>query len=527
VPHHPDPQNHFNEIQVHARVLSSVNVAVYPIDAFGLTVAGSSESQHAFADIIATESGGRAIFDSNGLVENLQQIVGEGSQTYQLGYYPGDEAWDGSYHHIELRLTAEHKGLTLLCRKGYYAIDAPAAPSYEIFREAAQKDFESPGKFTVAQLEQVVAAARDKPDKASAKAISSLALGERISETQLEKMNAETPGLESRTALLALADAAEFLELPASEIPATPPPSIEDQRSIAIRAVEFAADNIHRMPDLLATRKTTEYSHIQYAPETWSSVGISNNGQVPEINIDGRFSQVGHSQVTVVYRDGHEVVENQPKNAHTRSYGVTSRGEFGELLRSVITDMVQSRISWSHWEDSKTGRLAVFDFDVPQEKAHYQWSYCCTFDRDGKPQLVRVPAAYHAEISIDPKTGAILRILVKTKPRSNVVLKASEIVEYGPVEISGQVYICPVKNVVLFIARDYDAETGAFGEGAPDFFSSVRATNTPFVAVNLNHASFENYHIFRSAVRILSDDSVNAPAAEPGTGDKPEPQPKQ
>ncbi|MFZ0302672.1 MAG: VWA domain-containing protein [Terracidiphilus sp.] len=518
-PQHPDPQNHFNEIQQLARALGNANVAIYPIDAFGLTVAGSSESQHAFADLVATQSGGRALFDNNGMVENLQNIVAEGDRAYQIGYYPADKVWDGSYHHIELKLTPEHSGLTLLCRKGYYAIDKPVAPADVISREASRS---APGKITVAELDQLVAAAKDKPDKAAAKQISSLSLGERISDAQFEKMNAEPPGPESRTALLALADAAEFLDLPAAEIPATPPPSIDEQRNIVVRAVQFAANNIHQMPNLLATRKTTQYRNIQYAPETWTRGAAPSNAPKPEIDIEGPFKPIGKSQVTVVYRDGHEVVQNAPKKAQTHSYGVTSRGEFGELLRSVMTDMVQSRISWSHWEDSKLDKLAVFDFDVPRGKAHYQWSYCCTVDQDGRELLVTVPASYHAEIAIDPPTGAVMRLAVKTEPESNVILKASEIVEYGPVEIGGQTYFCPMKNVVLFIARDYDAETGDFEKaGTPDFFSEVRATNTPFVAVNINHASFENYHVFRSEVRILSGDDQSSPAAEPGAGAKP------
>ena len=521
-PHHADTQGHFNEMQELARVLGSVNVAVYPLDAYGLTVEGSPEGQDAFADLIATESGGRAIFDTNGVVENLRKIVAEGDGAYQMGYYPGDKAWDGSYHRIELKLTPEHKDLKLMFRKGYYAIDAPEPPSYEIYRQAAIRDVEAPPKVTVAMLEQVLAAAKGKPDKAAAKEISKLSLGERIGEAQYEKLSAEISGPESRTALLALADAAEFLDLPPAEIPATPPPTIDEQRDIVVRAVQFAANNVHQMPDLLATRNITQYQHIQYAPETWTRGGVSSDATSPEFNIEGPFRQIGKSQVTVVYRDGHEVVENQRKNQQTRNYGVTSRGAFGELLRLVITDLVASHIRWSHWEDGKTGKLAVFDFEVPKGKANYEWSYCCTVDRDGNQKLVAVPAAYSAEVAIDLKTAAILRMVVKTQPDNNVVLKASEVVEYGPVEIAGKTYICPMKNVVLFVARDYDAEIGEFGDvGKPDSFSAVRATNTPFVAIDLNHASFENYHVFRSEVRIVSDDEQNAPASEPASIAKP------
>jgi VWFA-related protein len=144
-PHSPDPQGHFNEVQEFARSLGNANIAVYPIDAFGLTYGGSSESQRATADMIATESGGRAIFDSNGMVQSLQQIVSASSDAYQMGYYPGDKAWDGNYHHIELKLAPQHKGMKVLCRRGYYAMDERVEPTSDrAFLEATRSVVEAP-----------------------------------------------------------------------------------------------------------------------------------------------------------------------------------------------------------------------------------------------------------------------------------------------------------------------------------------------------------------------------------------------
>jgi VWFA-related protein len=128
-PDHPDPRGHFEEIRSIARSFGNANIAVYPIDAFGLTVGGSSESQHAAADMIATESGGRAIFDSNDLAGHLEEIVNQTSNAYQLGYYLNDKAWDHKYHHIELKLAHEDRGIKALCRKGYFAQDEYVDPS--------------------------------------------------------------------------------------------------------------------------------------------------------------------------------------------------------------------------------------------------------------------------------------------------------------------------------------------------------------------------------------------------------------
>ena len=144
-PQHPDVVSHYNELRDFARHLSDANIAVYPIDAFGLTVAGANEGQWAAADLIATETGGRSVFNSNALDRHLEEIVDESQASYQIGFYPGDAAWDGKFHRIELKLTPSHKGLTVLSRKGYYATDAPPAVKSDLpLWQAARGIVEAP-----------------------------------------------------------------------------------------------------------------------------------------------------------------------------------------------------------------------------------------------------------------------------------------------------------------------------------------------------------------------------------------------
>jgi VWFA-related protein len=120
-PHHSQQEGHYEQLRDFSRWLSDVDIAVYPIDPSGLTIRGPDLAQLSAAEMIASETGGRAIFNSNRIDEHLQEIVSEGNTSYQLGYYPGDRAWDGKYHHIEIKLA--HKGLTSLSRHGYWATD--------------------------------------------------------------------------------------------------------------------------------------------------------------------------------------------------------------------------------------------------------------------------------------------------------------------------------------------------------------------------------------------------------------------
>jgi hypothetical protein len=372
-------------------------------------------------------------------------------------------------------------------------------------------------KVTVAQLEQVVAQAQDKPDKDVAREIESLTLNERLARARVEKLEAELPGQKARSALLILADASAFLDLPAADVSAIAPPTIDEQRAIVLRAVQFAANMAHKMPNFYATRDTTQYQSIEHAGKI-TVLDEATKGP-PELELERTqpFQQVGRSLVTVIYRDGREAIENKHRNGFTPEYGVENRGEFGEMLGLVIPDMIRSKISWSHWEQGETDLLAVFRFEVPKGNAHYQWSFCCIPSSDGEKHVLRNLAAYQVEIAIEPKTGSILRISIKTEPEHSPVLEASEVVEYGPVEIGGMSYICPLRNVVLYAVRM--DETLPLQD--PDLHSA-----SP-ISIAINRTVFENYHLFRGDVHIVPDLPQPVPASEaepklnPGSQEQP------
>ena len=359
-------------------------------------------------------------------------------------------------------------------------------------------------KVSVAQLEQVVALAQDKPDKDAARRIEALTLSERLARPRFEKLNAELPGQKSREALVVVSDAAAFLDLPAADVSAMAPPSVDEQRAIVLRAVQFAADMAHKMPNFYATRDTTRYQTIELAGEI--AVLDEPMKEPPKLELQRTqpFEQVGRSVVTVLYRDGRELIQNKPKIGVSQAYGVENRGEFGEMLGLVIPDMVRNKISWSHWERGETDLLAVFRFEVPKDGAHYQWSFCCIASSDGKDQTLRSIAAYKGEIAIEPKTGSILRMAIKTEPELSPVLEASEVVEYGPVEIGGMSYICPLRNVVLYVARVHNATP----------FSGLGLYSVRFISIAINRTLFENYHLFRGDVHIVPDLPQEVPASE-------------
>jgi hypothetical protein len=67
--------------------------------------------------VITEETGGFAVLDQNDLAAGLDRIVEDNSRYYLLGYYPSDQAHEGEYRKIEVRL--HRPDLVVHAREGY------------------------------------------------------------------------------------------------------------------------------------------------------------------------------------------------------------------------------------------------------------------------------------------------------------------------------------------------------------------------------------------------------------------------
>lgn len=143
--------NFQEEIRKTTNLLSSAQVSIYPIAAEGLTsdVAfqvnnreitqrrGNQSMQdalqesrkatidldasHASMEQLARDTGGQAIYNTNGLNDALTRVVNNGTRYYSLAYSPSNANMDGKYRHIQVKLVTRKE--TLAYRRGYYAED--------------------------------------------------------------------------------------------------------------------------------------------------------------------------------------------------------------------------------------------------------------------------------------------------------------------------------------------------------------------------------------------------------------------
>src|SRR5208283_4976435 len=160
-------ENYEEEVDATVRALSQANVAVYPIDARGLTtppgfdasrgsqntaanrvqgppagsgglpnrpgsgrarVGGNSRQNaaHATMDEIAQRTGGHAYYNTNDIARAIHDAVVDSTLTYTIGFYPTDEKNDRDFHKIKIE-TQRH--VSLHYRSGY--LDVPVAPQDE------------------------------------------------------------------------------------------------------------------------------------------------------------------------------------------------------------------------------------------------------------------------------------------------------------------------------------------------------------------------------------------------------------
>jgi hypothetical protein len=364
-------------------------------------------------------------------------------------------------------------------------------------------------KVTVAQLEQALATAHDRPDVEVAQQLTSMELTERLSTAKLTYLKANLPGSKAQEALVILADSAAFLGPPAGEIPADAAPDPAAARQMLTGIVNYVNSTVRQLPNLMAVRDTTGFED-KPQEDVQGPTGIATVAAMP-------LHSVGRSSVMVTYRDRQEVVDEKALKHGPKIGGLEVKGEFGPILSRVVADALQGKITWGRWEQGAGGKVAVFHYTVPNEKSHYLVQFCCFidgFNSDGIPNM-RVfseTAAYHGEIAFDPASGAVLRIAMEAEmPAGELVTKAAMLVEYGPMEIAGKNYVCPTKSVSILMAHT-GQQSGMISK---EHYKGSAKTY-------LNDVAFGQYRRFGSETRILAGgDGDSSQPRGPSSADAP------
>ncbi|MGA8728504.1 MAG: VWA domain-containing protein [Terracidiphilus sp.] len=358
-------------------------------------------------------------------------------------------------------------------------------------------------RVNVAQLEGVLGAsiAAHKSDDAIARQIGGMELSERLTEVSLARLKARLASDRHATqALQLLADQSAFLDLPVSELPTTAAPDDAAQQQMLEAARRYVAQTLPRLPNFLATRTINRYDDTPQS-QTQGGWGVRTG-----------LHLVDTSSHEISVRDERE---NQPPTQGSAvwraQFGLISGGEFGTTLGMILTDTLQGKLAWSHWEQTPTGLSAMFQYSVPRSASHFEVIGSREkMDRVGfgsvtrgsapsrvgvlpgdpsNTMMVHARPGYHGALWLDPATGTILRITIEADSKDGAPFRQARIlVRYGAVQIGDDTFICPIRSVALSMA---DPDPHALTSDAPTEW--------------LNETLFTGYHRFASTTRILTD----------------------
>jgi VWFA-related protein len=153
-----DPQDfdvyrsYAGRIRETTNLLTDAHVAIYAVDARGLTATSVSDPSQSGRDAsgrmkltvseemransketflrfneedslikVAQETGGRVYLNTNDMERAVSNSIQDDSSYYIVGYYPSRKQWDGKFRTIKIKVNRD--GMTVRHRRGYYASD--------------------------------------------------------------------------------------------------------------------------------------------------------------------------------------------------------------------------------------------------------------------------------------------------------------------------------------------------------------------------------------------------------------------
>lgn len=427
--------------------------------------------------VLALESGGMVLDEGFSVADDIARSVRDAGSFYTLSFDPPHAARVDEYR--DLKVGVAKPGFAVRTTIGYYNqpdfYDQPRIPAEHV---------------TVQQLESTLQQDDKDHDGELAEQLNAMELTERMSSSELASWLKQIRGRRSRAALTVLADASVFLAPRAAEIPLDPPPDHNSQVQMLTRTVQYVNQMLPKLPDFYAIRTLVEYAQRVPDESSWKTAAT-----------DQSLYEWVTERSTLLYRNGREeqvIHKRKAKKSLQRDINFT--GIFGPILHQVLDDATAggNGLAWSRWQRSEQGDEAVFCYSTQSDHQSLEIVHCCLRNND----TFRTDPQYHGELTIDPQTGAILRLTIQSEPGWIVepnlapvrpVRATGMMVEYGPVRIGGKAYICPERSVVTTRTRFVKPL---------NFWGQDSTVYSPYETM-MDDIVFSDYHKFGSESRIL------------------------
>jgi hypothetical protein len=175
-------------------------------------------------------------------------------------------------------------------------------------------------------------------------------------------------------------------------------------------------------------------------------------------------------------------------------------------------DLEKGATVFDHWEQTMGGPAAVYRYTVPRESSHYEVTNQCQ-----EHVSFHDTPAYHGELAINPRSGAIMRMMLEVDSKADdPVSHIASVVEYGPIVLGKQRSICPLRSLT-FMVQEVDGCT-----------RGKQKLDKPVAMIN--QTIFSNYHRFGTSATMIFNEAEsqrvtpeNAPGQAAVSGDKATP----
>lgn len=341
----------------------------------------------------------------------------------------------------------------------------------------------SAGQLSVRELKDLVDSARTAgaSDADIARKVSRVEMKERLSDEVLAEIRAGGLGPNTTRVLELLADESEFA--PGVGVRDAARPTLGQEAAILASARAFAANYVRNLPDFICTRLILRFDNRSMRSAT---TGPTLDGLHL---LDSIASEVSFDQ-------GKESYSAQTVNGKVHDQpvmGLTTWGEFGGIIEDLLAGGSNPKTEWSRWEIIDGQRVAVFRYTVDRQHSRYTVTWCCNLYGS-----LRMRPEYRGELFIAPASGSVVRLTRRAVLLPGSATRSADtVVEYRPVNIGGNPYICPVKSVTMSIWK--------LGVFRPPVFAGP--TEFSHWMHSLSEVRFGSYHKFGASSTLLASDA--------------------
>jgi hypothetical protein len=236
-----------------------------------------------------------------------------------------------------------------------------------------------------------------------------------------------------------------------------PPPDSVKQQQILDLFREYALNYTKSMPNFICLEVMDRFVYVPRVDR--------------EMKIDRLEAQLsytdGQEHYHMLAQNGKETFSDMDKIQG----GSVSSGEFASMMSEIFEPHSEAEFEWDHWGTLRDQRVAVFRYHI--DSGHSVFTI--RFDN-----TQRIVTAYKGLIYGDPVTGIITRITFEAVdiPAGFPVRTATDVLDYGEVQISGNPFILPLKADLKMSAQVSRGEQKDHNEIAFKLYRKFGADST-------------------------------------------------